>query len=102
MNEIAGQEGTLESSNSGDLTTWQRGYVVAIAAAGALVLLGTCFLQVPQVDWSWAHTGPGFVLALLLFAGELRRMLVVRKDGDSERLSVSSTFAVALVLTGPL
>jgi diguanylate cyclase (GGDEF)-like protein len=77
-------------------------YVLGVALLGVAVLVTVCLVQLPQVDWGWHRTGPGYLLAVLLFAGELRRMLVVRRDGDSDRLTVSSTFAVALVLTGPL
>src|SRR3712207_3000387 len=43
-----------------------------------------------------------YALMALLFFGELRRLRIVRVDGDTDRLTVSSTFAVALVITGPL
>ena len=79
-----------------------RAYVLGVALLGAFVLVTVCVVQLPQTDWNWRRTGPGYLFAVLLFAGELRRMLVVRRDGDSDRLTVSSTFAVALVLTGPL
>ena len=79
-----------------------RAYVLGVALLGAAVLITVCAVQLPRVDWDSPRTVPGYLLAALLFAGELRRMLVVRRDGDSDRLTVSSTFAVALVLTGPL
>jgi hypothetical protein len=43
-----------------------------------------------------------YLLTILLFIGELRPLLVARGDGDTDRVTVSSTFALALVLTGPL
>jgi diguanylate cyclase (GGDEF)-like protein len=43
-----------------------------------------------------------YVLAALLFTGEMRPLHVVRQDGEADRITVSSTFAVALVLIGPL
>jgi diguanylate cyclase (GGDEF)-like protein len=91
-----------ESAGPSALSPGVRAYVLGVAGLGAAVLVATCVVQLPRVDWSWNQTAPGYVLAVLLFAGELRRMLVVRRDGDSDRLTVSSTFAVALVLTGPL
>jgi diguanylate cyclase (GGDEF)-like protein len=69
---------------------------------GAVLLVGVCLIQLPQVDWTSRKMWPSYLLTGLLFAGELRRLRVVRKDGDTDRLTVSSTFAVALVMTGPL
>jgi diguanylate cyclase (GGDEF)-like protein len=103
VNETTGtQASTGASTAASPLSPLVRSYVLAVAILGVGVLVTACVVQLPTVDWSWQHSGAGYVLAVLLFAGELRRMLVVRRDGDSERLTVSSTFAVALVMTGPL
>jgi diguanylate cyclase (GGDEF)-like protein len=101
MTETAAHAARDERPEAPVLSAGLRAYVVAVALLGVAALITVCVVQLPRVDWSWQRTGPGYVLAGLLFAGELRRMLVVRRDGDSDRLTVSSTFAVALVLTGP-
>ncbi|HVN13617.1 MAG TPA: bifunctional diguanylate cyclase/phosphodiesterase [Kineosporiaceae bacterium] len=93
---------TDDEQSAPALSPGVRAYVLGVALLGTAVLVMVCLLHIPQTDWSWRRTGPGYLFAVLLFAGELRRMLVVRRDGDSDRLTVSSTFAVALVLTGPL
>ena len=69
---------------------------------GAAALLAVCVVQLPRVPWGSRALWASYLLTALLFAGELRRLRVVRKDGDTDRLTVSSTFAVALVMTGPL
>jgi diguanylate cyclase (GGDEF)-like protein len=102
VTEESKQVGTLEINPPAGLSINLRVYALSVATLGAAVLVLTCVHEIPRVDWSWRHTGPSYVLAILLFAGEFRRMLVVRSDGDSERLTTSATFAVALVLTGPL
>ena len=77
-------------------------YAAGMFAIGFAVLVYVCVVQLPQVDWGSRRVWSSYVLTGLLFAGELRRLRVVRKDGDTDRLTVSSTFAVALVMTGPL
>ena len=60
----------------------------------------TLFVQVPQ---SWGGVGVQcYVLALFLLVGELRAIPVPRGDDTTDALTVSSTFATALVLIGPL
>jgi diguanylate cyclase (GGDEF)-like protein len=79
-----------------------RAYAGTVFVVGAVLFIGVCLIQFPRVDWGSRHMWPSYLLTGLLFAGELRRLRVVRKDGDTDRLTVSSTFAVALVMTGPL
>jgi diguanylate cyclase (GGDEF)-like protein len=79
-----------------------RAYAGGVFAVGALLLLGVCAVQLPRIDWDSRQMWASYLLTVLLFGGELRRLRVVRKDGDTDRLTVSSTFAVALVLIGPL
>ena len=56
-----------------------------------------------QVSADWAGVGPQcYLLALMLFVGELRAIPVPRGDDTTDQLTVSSTFATALVLIGPL
>jgi diguanylate cyclase (GGDEF)-like protein len=78
------------------------GYAGGVFAVGFTLLVYVCVDQLAGVDWSGPRTWPILVLTVLLFVGELRRLRVVRRDGDTDRLTVSATFAVALVMTGPL
>ena len=58
---------------------------------------------VVQVPMSWAVVGTQcYLLAVMLFVGELRAIPVPRGDDTTDQLTVSSTFATALVLIGPL
>jgi diguanylate cyclase (GGDEF)-like protein len=77
-------------------------YAGTIFTVGAITLLALSAVQLPRIDWGSRQMWASYLLGALLFAGELRRMRVVRKDGDTDRLTVSSTFAVALVIMGPL
>jgi diguanylate cyclase (GGDEF)-like protein len=68
--------------------------------AGVSVLALTLFTQLSE---SWGSVGPQcYLLALMLFVGELRAIPVPRGDDTTDQLTVSSTFATALVLIGPL
>ncbi len=68
--------------------------------AGLGCLLGTL---VVQLSASWAGVGVQcYVLAVFLVVGELRAIPVPRGDDTTDALTVSSTFATALVLIGPL
>jgi diguanylate cyclase (GGDEF)-like protein len=68
--------------------------------AGVSVLALTLFTQLSE---SWSSVGPQcYLLALMLFVGELRAIPVPRGDDTTDQLTVSSTFATALVLIGPL
>jgi diguanylate cyclase (GGDEF)-like protein len=68
--------------------------------AGLVCFVLTAYLQ---VGTSWAGVGPQcYLLALMLFVGELRAIPVPRGDDTTDQLTVSSTFATALVLIGPL
>jgi diguanylate cyclase (GGDEF)-like protein len=79
-----------------------RLYAGTVALTGAVLLAGVCLVQLPRIPWTSPDLRASYLLTALLFVGELRRMRVVRRDGDTDRLTVSATFAVALVLTGPL
>jgi diguanylate cyclase (GGDEF)-like protein len=68
--------------------------------AGLSVLALTLFTQLTV---SWGSVGPQcYLLALMLFVGELRAIPVPRGDDTTDQITVSSTFATALVLIGPL
>ncbi len=77
-------------------------YAGTVALSGTLLLSFLCLRQWSDTLWTSHDMTASYILAGLLFVGELRRLHVVRKDGDSDRLTVSSTFAVALVMDGPL
>jgi diguanylate cyclase (GGDEF)-like protein len=73
-----------------------------ILVCGLLCFALTVFMQV-QVPGSWAGVGPQcYLLAVMLFVGELRAIPVPRGDDTTDQLTVSSTFATALVFVGPL
>jgi diguanylate cyclase (GGDEF)-like protein len=76
--------------------------VVLIAVTGAVAWVVTGVLGIGRVDWTSAAVLPAYLFATLLVAGELRPLLVAREDGDTDTVTVSTTFAVALVLCGPL
>jgi diguanylate cyclase (GGDEF)-like protein len=79
-------------------------------ALGAFVG-GTCVTALAAVIWllsqtSAAHllhpTPPMLALAGILILGELRPILISRGEDDGDEITVSSTFALALVLVAPL
>jgi diguanylate cyclase (GGDEF)-like protein len=72
-------------------------------AVGGITLLVIVFgHQLREVPWTSPTMTASYVLSGLLFACELRRLAVARRGGDGERLTVSPTFAIALVMEGPL
>jgi diguanylate cyclase (GGDEF)-like protein len=79
-----------------------QAYAGTIFVVGAVLLVAVCVVELPRIDWLSNHMWASYLLTGLLFGGELQRLRVVRRDGDTDRLTVSSTFAVALVLIGPL
>jgi diguanylate cyclase (GGDEF)-like protein len=76
--------------------------VSAIAVLGAAAWVVTGAVELGRVDWTSGALLPAYAFAALLIAGELRPLLVAREDGDTDTVTVSTTFAVALVLSGPL
>jgi diguanylate cyclase (GGDEF)-like protein len=77
-------------------------YASSVIVFGFALLIVVLVHELPRVDWLSRGLPGSLLLMVLLFAGELLRFRVVRSDGDTDRLTVSSTFAVALVMTGPL
>ena len=74
---------------------------IALTLASGLACLG--LTSVAQVSQSWAGVGPQcYILALMLFIGELRAIPVPRGDDTTDQITVSTTFATALVFVGPL
>ena len=59
-------------------------------------------VQFPQVPWRGTTLLPCYLFTAMLVLGELRPLLVARSDGDTDQVTVSTTFALALVLTGPV
>ena len=79
-----------------------RAAVTLLVVLAVLVVAGTAVHELPRVAWTSPALVPAYLFALLLLAGELRPLLVARDDGDTDTVTVSTTFAVALVITGPL
>jgi diguanylate cyclase (GGDEF)-like protein len=79
-----------------------HGYMTGISVAGLLVLAVTAALQLTDVPWASHAMWPCYTLAAVLVACELRPLLLPRGDGVTDRVTTSSTAALALVLTGPL
>jgi diguanylate cyclase (GGDEF)-like protein len=74
---------------------------VGLTFAAGVGCLGSAL--VVQLTHSWAGVGlQCYVLAVFLVVGELRPIPVPRGDDTTDALTVSSTFATALVLIGPL
>ena len=78
------------------------GYANAVFVLGLAVLVFTTVRQVPEVSWASWQMGRCYLLAVMLVLGEMRPLLIARADGDADRLTVSTTFSVALVLIGPI
>ncbi|MFN8078906.1 MAG: EAL domain-containing protein [Kineosporiaceae bacterium] len=81
--------------------------VVTVYAVGVVILSAVIFgvvaaRQISAVDWVSPELVTCYLLAGLLVLGELRPVHVARADGDTDQVTVSTTFALALVLCGPL
>jgi diguanylate cyclase (GGDEF)-like protein len=87
--------------------TWRTrvalpGYAVGTFVLGFALLAVVLFDQVGTVRWvSWGMAAI-YLLAVLNFIGELYPLLVARRDHASTVFTLSTTFAVALTLIGPL
>jgi diguanylate cyclase (GGDEF)-like protein len=77
-------------------------YAYAVFAIGLAILVFTTVRQVPEVSWASWQMARCYLLAVMLVLGEMRPLLIARTDGDADRLTVSTTFSVALVLIGPI
>ena len=87
-------------------TTAERGrrrldaFVVAVCISGGIAVTT---LVVSAFTFAPVHLTWGLViLALALVLGELRPVKVARGEEGDDEITISSTFALALVLTGPL
>jgi diguanylate cyclase (GGDEF)-like protein len=76
--------------------------VISVLAVAAVGLAWALAVQVPHITWLSWDLAPSYLLIVLLFGGELRPLVISRADGDTDRITVSTTFAVALVISGPL
>ncbi len=77
-------------------------YVAAVLVAGVSCTAAALVVQVRSVSWLGAGCVGWFALAVLLLVGELCPLRVPRGEDDTDCITVSSTFATALVLVGPL
>jgi diguanylate cyclase (GGDEF)-like protein len=67
-----------------------------------VVAVPVLLVQVPRVDWTSASLLPAYVFVALLVVAEQRPLRLARRDGEVDQITVSSTWAVALLLVGPL
>ncbi len=77
-------------------------YVGTLSVLAVLAVVPPLLQQLGSVPWLSWHLVSAYAFAVMLFAGELRPLFIARFDGETDQVSVSATFAVALVLTGPL
>jgi diguanylate cyclase (GGDEF)-like protein len=78
------------------------GYVVGLGVVATALTAVVLAVQLPRVDWLVTTTFPCVVFALLLVVSEQRPLFLARHNGDLDQITVSSTWAVALVICGPL
>src|SRR5580765_1134792 len=75
-------------------------FVLAVCLSGAAVV---ATLIAGALSFAPIHlTSSMVVLSLALFLGELRPVKVARGEEGDDEITISSTFAMALVITGPL
>ncbi|HEX2807925.1 MAG TPA: EAL domain-containing protein [Kineosporiaceae bacterium] len=77
-------------------------YALTVSVLPMLLFGYLLVVQFPQVPWRDTELLPCYLFTAMLVLGELRPLLVARSDGDTDQVTVSTTFALALVLTGPL
>jgi diguanylate cyclase (GGDEF)-like protein len=77
-------------------------YVVGLCVTAAAMAVPVLAVQLPHTDWPSPRMLPALVFAGLLVLGEQRPLAIARRDGDLDQITVSSTWAVALVISGPL
>ena len=75
-------------------------YVGAVAAVGVVVLVATLH-GVDLADVARSAPTPVWLLAVGLVLGELTPIPVARGDDETSDVTMSTTFALALVVTGP-
>jgi diguanylate cyclase (GGDEF)-like protein len=77
-------------------------YALTVSILPTLLFVHLIVVQFPHIPWRGTALLPCYLFAAMLVLGELRPLLVARSDGDTDQVTVSTTFALALVLTGPL
>ena len=77
-------------------------YAVGISLAAVTLWLTVLSRQASTVPWLSLQMSACYLFAALLLVGELRPLLLARSDGGTDGITVSTTFAMALVLVGPL
>jgi diguanylate cyclase (GGDEF)-like protein len=89
-----------ESATGSPRVAVLRPFIALVLVAGLSCLVLT---SIAQVTGPWSSVGMEcYLLAAMLFVGELRAIPVPRGDDTTDQITVSSTFATALVLIGPL
>lgn len=78
------------------------GLVATVILVATALLTYVLTAQLGTVPWNSAAAVTWALLAVLLVVGELQPLVVIRRDGTSEPLTVSTTFALSLVLVAPL
>jgi diguanylate cyclase (GGDEF)-like protein len=102
VEQVADHEGFTEVSRPSRVVA-VRLYVLLLLAAGVLFSVPTAMAEIPDVPWLSWDTSACYVLAVLLFAGELRSLTLVRhRGGDAAGVTISTTFAIALAVIGPV
>jgi len=75
--------------------------VLAISTAGGLAAVLVWTFQPPWADWGGQH----FILivvAIALILGEVRPIPISRGDASTDQITISTTSALMLLITGPL
>ncbi len=104
--EQAGRDGGAGSASAPLPSSPQRNVGLALFASGVGVLGVGAVLAVlahdPPLRWLSTHPWQLVVLALALALGELKPIPVSRGDDTVSPVTISTTFAVALIVLGPL
>ena len=104
--EQAGRDGGAGSASAPLPSSPQRNVGLALFASGVGVLGVGAVLAVlahdPPLRWLSTHPWQLVVLALALALGEPQPIPVSRGDDTVSPVTISTTFAVALIVLGPL
>ncbi len=100
------EPGQLEQDGLSAPAPAQRRLIAAYTAVifGGPLLVGVMVTadQIPRTPWTGWEMVSRYLFAGLLLIGELRPLLLARSDGETDGITISTTFAMALVLVGPL
>jgi diguanylate cyclase (GGDEF)-like protein len=75
-------------------------YVAGVSIIGVLSLTAVAYRSVQQMTVEW--TAAWLLLAIVLVLGELFPIQILRSDDRTDELTVSSAFALALLISAPL